>query len=65
MFDLCVTNGNQVSLDQAIDAYAQECQSRGISICDWRQETDTGNLFTIVLSDIYGRYCYIVVVFIL
>merc|ERR1719431_1118046 len=38
LFDMCVTGGNLVAYEQAIADYAQQCQLRGITICDWRND---------------------------
>jgi len=39
---MCVTEGAKQALEQALADYADKCQQRGISICDWRKATGTG-----------------------
>ena len=40
LFDMCITEGNLISYEQAVSDYANQCQLRGITICDWRNESD-------------------------
>ncbi|XP_058866453.1 IgGFc-binding protein-like isoform X1 [Acipenser ruthenus] len=37
MYDLCVNNGNQTLLCQALEAYADACQRAGIKLQEWRE----------------------------
>lgn len=39
MFDLCELDGAQAVLCEAIEAYVNECQDRGVDIGPWRNET--------------------------
>nr|XP_049615661.1 zonadhesin, like isoform X24 [Syngnathus scovelli] len=39
VFDLCVLNGTHAILCEAIEAYVNECQDRGVNIRPWRNET--------------------------
>ncbi|XP_058866573.1 IgGFc-binding protein-like [Acipenser ruthenus] len=36
MYDLCVNNGNQTLLCQALEAYTDACQRAGIKLQEWR-----------------------------
>lgn len=39
VFDLCVLDGAHSILCEAIEAYVNECQDRGVNIGPWRNET--------------------------
>lgn len=39
VFDLCELDGAQPILCEAIEAYVNECQDRGVTIGTWRNET--------------------------
>lgn len=39
VFDLCELDGTKSILCEAIEAYVNECQDRGVTIGPWRNET--------------------------
>lgn len=39
IFDLCELDGAKPILCEAIEAYVNECQDRGVNIGPWRNET--------------------------
>ena len=39
VFDQCETDGNNNVFLQAVEDYAAQCQSRGRTVCNWREET--------------------------
>ncbi|CAL8327038.1 unnamed protein product [Lota lota] len=39
LFDLCELNGSRPILCEAIEAYVNECQDRGVTVGTWRNET--------------------------
>lgn len=39
VFDLCELDGAKPILCEAIEAYVNECQDRGVNIGPWRNET--------------------------
>lgn len=39
VFDLCELGGAKPILCEAIEAYVNECQDRGVNIRPWRNET--------------------------
>lgn len=39
LFDLCELEGARPILCEAIEAYVNECQDRGVNIGPWRNET--------------------------
>lgn len=39
VFDLCALDGANRILCEAIEAYANECQDRGVTVGPWRNET--------------------------
>lgn len=45
MFDLCELGGARPILCEAIEAYVNECQDRGVTIGSWRNETFCRKLF--------------------
>lgn len=45
VFDLCELGGARPILCEAIEAYANECQDRGVTIGPWRNETFCRKLF--------------------
>ena len=48
IFDQCETNGNRVAFIEAIETYAVECQTAGLSTCDWRNETDSSEFLQLM-----------------
>lgn len=45
VFDLCELGGARPILCEAIEAYVNECQDRGVTIGSWRNETFCRKLF--------------------
>ncbi|KYO37475.1 hypothetical protein Y1Q_0015725 [Alligator mississippiensis] len=43
VYDLCMTDGSQESLCQALKSYAEECQAAGITVTDWRTPAGCSN----------------------
>lgn len=39
MFDLCALDGARPILCEAIEAYVNECQDRGVTVQPWRNES--------------------------
>lgn len=39
VYDLCATGGNQDQFCNALEAYAAACETAGVTVGDWREET--------------------------
>nr|XP_026692192.1 zonadhesin-like isoform X3 [Ciona intestinalis] len=39
VFDICVYDGNRTVLQEALEAYAKECQRNDVGVCNWRNAT--------------------------
>lgn len=49
VYDLCIDNGYQPTLCQALEVYAGQCQQAGITVSNWRRRGFCG-MFVILLS---------------